>query len=184
MATGCLVRAEARPRSRASTHFAGDDYHTGRWPHEGVDFTGKRVGRHRHRVVGHPVDPGDRRAGEPPVRLPAHAELHGPAVQPAARSREGAEVGRALRGCAAKRHPTSRSEPATARERRGRALESTRRRNARRELEQPLSQRAGWHMFGAFADLLIDAGGQRDGGRVRRRKIRERVARPRRSPRS
>ncbi|MBV9817059.1 MAG: NAD(P)/FAD-dependent oxidoreductase [Solirubrobacterales bacterium] len=24
--------------------FAGDSYHTGRWPHEGVDFTGKRVG--------------------------------------------------------------------------------------------------------------------------------------------
>ena len=24
--------------------FAGQWYHTGRWPHEGVDFTGKRVG--------------------------------------------------------------------------------------------------------------------------------------------
>lgn len=24
--------------------FAGDSYHTGHWPHEGVDFTGKRVG--------------------------------------------------------------------------------------------------------------------------------------------
>src|ERR671928_90856 len=24
--------------------FAGDWYHTGQWPHEGVDFTGKRVG--------------------------------------------------------------------------------------------------------------------------------------------
>ena len=24
--------------------FAGETYHTGRWPHEGVDFTGKRVG--------------------------------------------------------------------------------------------------------------------------------------------
>ena len=24
--------------------FQGDSYHTGRWPHEGVDFTGKRVG--------------------------------------------------------------------------------------------------------------------------------------------
>ena len=23
--------------------FAGETYHTGRWPHEGVDFTGKRV---------------------------------------------------------------------------------------------------------------------------------------------
>ena len=24
--------------------FRGDSYHTGRWPHEGVDFTGQRVG--------------------------------------------------------------------------------------------------------------------------------------------
>ena len=24
--------------------FAGEWYHTGQWPHEGVDFTGKRVG--------------------------------------------------------------------------------------------------------------------------------------------
>ena len=43
--------------------FAGASYHTGRWPHEGVDFTGKRVGGDRHRLVGHPVDPGHRRAG-------------------------------------------------------------------------------------------------------------------------
>ena len=28
----------------ASTAFKGDWYHTGQWPHEGVDFTGKRVG--------------------------------------------------------------------------------------------------------------------------------------------
>ena len=31
-------------RSRAANSFAGATYHTGRWPHEGVDFTGKRVG--------------------------------------------------------------------------------------------------------------------------------------------
>ena len=44
MATGCLSdRARAR-RSRASRRFAGTSYHTGHWPHEGVDFTGQRVG--------------------------------------------------------------------------------------------------------------------------------------------
>ena len=31
--------------------------------------------RDRHRIVGHPVDPADRRAGRPAHRLPAHGEL-------------------------------------------------------------------------------------------------------------
>ena len=33
-----------RPRSPASHDFKGPTYHTGNWPHEGVDFTGKTVG--------------------------------------------------------------------------------------------------------------------------------------------
>ena len=41
----------------------GESYHTGRWPHEGVDFTRQARRRHRHRLVGHPGDPGHRRAG-------------------------------------------------------------------------------------------------------------------------
>ena len=32
------------PTSRGSTDFKGKVYHTGHWPHEGVDFTGQRVG--------------------------------------------------------------------------------------------------------------------------------------------
>ncbi|HEX7354491.1 MAG TPA: alpha/beta hydrolase fold domain-containing protein [Mycobacteriales bacterium] len=42
MATGCL----SVPKSHdipGQDSFAGDTYVTGRWPHEGVDFTGKRV---------------------------------------------------------------------------------------------------------------------------------------------
>ena len=41
-------RAACPPRacriSRACEDFKGEIYHTGHWPHEGVDFTGKRVG--------------------------------------------------------------------------------------------------------------------------------------------
>ena len=37
-------RPRSSPRSPASTRFEGAEYHTGRWPHEGVDFTGQRVG--------------------------------------------------------------------------------------------------------------------------------------------
>ncbi|HET8630203.1 MAG TPA: NAD(P)/FAD-dependent oxidoreductase [Thermomicrobiales bacterium] len=43
MATGCLSAAQV-PQFPGPETFAGPWYHTGRWPHEGVDFTGLRVG--------------------------------------------------------------------------------------------------------------------------------------------
>ena len=43
MATGCLS-APRRPDFKGLDSFEGDWYHTGYWPHEGVDFSGKRVG--------------------------------------------------------------------------------------------------------------------------------------------
>jgi cation diffusion facilitator CzcD-associated flavoprotein CzcO len=42
-AVGCLSTANV-PRFEGLESFAGDWYHTGQWPHQGVDFTGKRVG--------------------------------------------------------------------------------------------------------------------------------------------
>ncbi len=43
MATGCLSTPK-RPGLDGSEIFEGATYHTGLWPHEGVDFTGQRVG--------------------------------------------------------------------------------------------------------------------------------------------
>jgi cation diffusion facilitator CzcD-associated flavoprotein CzcO len=42
-AVGCLSTANV-PKIPGLEDFEGDWYHTGQWPHEGVDFTGKRVG--------------------------------------------------------------------------------------------------------------------------------------------
>ncbi|OYD70778.1 flavin-containing monooxygenase [Rhodococcus sp. OK302] len=42
-ATGCLSAANV-PNIEGRDTFAGNTYHTGHWPHEGVDFTGRRVG--------------------------------------------------------------------------------------------------------------------------------------------
>jgi cation diffusion facilitator CzcD-associated flavoprotein CzcO len=42
-AVGCLSSANI-PQIPGLNAFAGQWYHTGRWPHAGVDFTGKRVG--------------------------------------------------------------------------------------------------------------------------------------------
>ncbi len=43
MATGCLS-AQQVPQIAGLETFQGDWYHTGSWPHEGVDFSGKPVG--------------------------------------------------------------------------------------------------------------------------------------------
>jgi cyclohexanone monooxygenase len=43
MAVGCLS-APNRPPFAGQQEFRGPIYHTGEWPHEGVDFTGLRVG--------------------------------------------------------------------------------------------------------------------------------------------
>jgi cyclohexanone monooxygenase len=43
MATGCLSSAKL-PTVKGVGSFAGPTFHTGRWPHEPVDFTGQRVG--------------------------------------------------------------------------------------------------------------------------------------------
>jgi cyclohexanone monooxygenase len=43
MATGCLS-ATRMPHIDGIESFQGKAYHTGAWPHEGVDFTGQRVG--------------------------------------------------------------------------------------------------------------------------------------------
>lgn len=42
LATGCLSSAN-KPRFEGDDTFAGQIHHTGNWPHEGVDFAGKRV---------------------------------------------------------------------------------------------------------------------------------------------
>ena len=43
MATGCLSSANL-PEFEGRASYRGETYHTGRWPHDDVDFRGKRVG--------------------------------------------------------------------------------------------------------------------------------------------
>ena len=43
MATGCLSSTNT-PDFKGIADFRGETYHTGKWPHEGVDFSNKRVG--------------------------------------------------------------------------------------------------------------------------------------------
>ena len=85
MATGCLSTPQAPP-FEGLDRFEGRWYHTGQWPHEGVDFTGRRVG-----VIGtgssaiQSIPMIAKQAVSPP-RVPAHAELQHPRAQRPARS--------------------------------------------------------------------------------------------------
>ena len=63
MASGCLSHSKL-PEIPGVETFEGPTYHTGHWPHEGVDFTGKRVG-----VIG-PARPASSRSRSSPSRPP------------------------------------------------------------------------------------------------------------------
>ena len=84
MATGCLSMAKT-PEMPGDGHVRGAHL-----PHRALAARGRRLlgparGGDRHRLVGHPVDPADRRAGGRADRLPAHAELQHARAEPAAR---------------------------------------------------------------------------------------------------
>ena len=90
MATGCLSTANT-PDIPGIDDFAGPVYHTGRWPHEGVDFTGKRVG-----VIG---------TGSSGIQsIPVIAEIT-PAAVDALELREGNEVWAAVKATEVEVYP-------------------------------------------------------------------------------
>ena len=82
-AVGCLSAANV-PAIPGLERFEGDWYHTGAWPHEGVDFTGKRVGLIGTGSTGIQATPVIAAAGRPPHGLPAHAQLQRAGPQHAA----------------------------------------------------------------------------------------------------
>ena len=94
-----LQRAHARlPGAR---RFKGRSYHTGRWPHEGVDFTGQRVGVIGTGSSGIQSIPVIAEQAAARHRVPAHAEL---LASRRATARSTARIGaggrRTIRSCA------------------------------------------------------------------------------------
>ena len=73
-AVGCLSTANI-PQIPGLETFAGKWYHTGQWPHEGVDFTGKRVGVIGTGSTGIQAIPVIARTGRASDRVPAHRQL-------------------------------------------------------------------------------------------------------------
>ena len=87
MATGCLSSANL-PQIPGLASFQGDWYHTGRWPHEPVDFTGKRVaviGTGSSAIQSIPLIAGQAAQlvvfqRTPNYSIPAHNQLLDPAL--------------------------------------------------------------------------------------------------------
>ena len=82
-AVGCLSSANV-PDIPGLGDFAGEWFHTGTWPHEGVDVAGKRVGMIGTGSTGIQAAPVLARGRRASHGLPAHGELLDPGAQPAA----------------------------------------------------------------------------------------------------
>jgi cation diffusion facilitator CzcD-associated flavoprotein CzcO len=173
MATGCLS-VPKEPEVPGAETFAGPIHHTGRWPHEGVEFTGRRVA-----VIG---------TGSSGIQaIPAIAEQaseltvfqrtpnftapawNGPLDPEAAREVVASFAERRKR---IRESATSLNYPANEQS----ALEVS---DEERERELETRYRAGGlNMVGAFSDVMIDPEANAHVAEFFRRKIRERVADP------
>ncbi|MBU6371487.1 MAG: NAD(P)/FAD-dependent oxidoreductase [Alphaproteobacteria bacterium] len=173
-ATGCLS-VPNEPAFPGQETFAGATYHTGRWPHEGVDFTGKRVA-----VIGtgssaiQSIPQIARQAAElivfqrtPNYSVPAHNGPLEPAVRDAwlAEREANREAQRMSRGGFLHSAPGE-----------GRALDAGDNERTRRFEER--WQIGGFAIGTAFEDLLVDPAANETVAEFARRKIRETVKDP------
>ena len=84
-AMGCLSSPNT-PQIPGPRRFQGPDLSHRQLAARGRRFHRQARGRDRHRLVGDPVDPDHRPAGQAPHRVPAHGQLHRAGAQHAARS--------------------------------------------------------------------------------------------------
>ena len=174
MAVGCLS-APNRPAFKGLEDFRGPIYHTGEWPHEGVDFTGLARRRHRHRLLGDPVDPDHRAAGLGADRVSAHGDLVGAGLEREAdagipaggQGRLSGAAGQGARAADRLLFPVQHQAGAG-----GRA-----RKSASRQYEEAW-ERGGLPFLGAYGDLLFEKAANDTIAEFARRKIRSIVKDP------
>ncbi|HEY5858573.1 MAG TPA: NAD(P)/FAD-dependent oxidoreductase [Aldersonia sp.] len=173
MGTGCLSTAK-RPEFQGLDSFQGDWYHTGSWPHEGVDFTGKRVA-----VIG------TGSSGMQTIPIVAEQADHVFVLQRTANYSVPANNGPLAEETVAEVLDSFEDRRKFAREsflgfsvpsnEQSALAVSEEERNAEFEARW---QMGGLPMYGAFADILIDPAANDTAVEFFRGKIRERVADP------
>jgi cyclohexanone monooxygenase len=174
MATGCLS-APKKPDFKGLDSFEGEWYHTGNWPHEGVDFTGKRVG-----VVGtgssaiQAIPLIARQAQHLTVfqrtanfSVPAHNGPIDPAYERSMTERYAETRARARQSRVGILAGTPNDQPALA------TPEA-----ARREEFETRWRQGGFAIAGAFSDLMINEAANETAAEFVRSKIRETVKDP------
>ena len=136
--------------------------------------------RHRHRRVGHPGHPGDRRAGRAPDRVPAHGPVHHPGRERPAEPRVRRDVEAELPGMAAAGAALARRHPLPGQRDLGAG-------GLRRRAHAPPSRARGSRAGSCSPGHLLRPGGQRgsqpDGRRFRPVQDRARSCTTRRWPR-
>jgi len=175
MATGCLSSTNM-PSIPGIDSFAGEKYHTGQWPHEPVDFTGKRVG-----VIGTgssaiqsiPIIAGQAKElfvfqRTPNYSVPAHNAPLDPDYEARIKAEYGAFRARNSLMPNAFGSSLPRNEAS--------ALAATD--QERRQAYETRWQRGGLVLLGAFGDLLLDARANETAAEFVREKIRAIVRDP------
>ena len=173
MATGCLS-APNEPAIPGLAGFDGAHYHTGQWPHEGVDFTGQRVaviGTGSSAVQSIPIIAAQaahlfvfQRTAN--YAVPAHNAPLDPEAQHAVKADYAGLRQRAKQTMTGIAFDYSDAS----------ALAAT-----PQELEREYEarwQRGGLSFLGAFKDLMLDADANRTAAEFVRAKIRQRVRDP------
>jgi cyclohexanone monooxygenase len=173
MATGCLSVPKG-PEVPGIESFSGDTYHTGRWPHEGVDLTGKRVAVIGTGSSGIQSIPEIARQATELVVFQRTANYMVPAFNGPLDPDKAREVvshyderrKRIRQSFLGLNHAMNEKS----------ALEVE---EEEREREYESRYRTGGlHMYGAFVDLLISSEANETAAEFFRRKIRERVQDP------
>jgi cyclohexanone monooxygenase len=173
MATGCLS-APNLPQIEGLESFAGDRYHTGYWPKEGVDFTGKTVaviGTGSSAVQSIPIIAAQARHLTVFQRTPNYAvPAHNKPLEPDYIARVKAD------------YPTMRARAKATMtgidfDYSDRAASETAPEERTREYERRW-QHGGLWFLGAFKDLMVDEAANDTAAEFVRGKIRARVRNP------
>ena len=173
-AVGCLSTANV-PNFPGLKDFTGDWYHTGQWPHEGVDFTGKRVGMIGTGSTGIQAAPVIAALGEASDRVPAHRELLGAGAQRAADRRSSGSTSRSTPATfAPSTHETINGMAFRIEERL--AVETPP--EERETIYEAAWERGGLQFRAAFQDMMVDKGANDTAADFVKRKIRSIVKDP------
>jgi cation diffusion facilitator CzcD-associated flavoprotein CzcO len=170
MATGCLSSPNL-PAFKGLETFAGERYHTGYWPHENIDFTGKRVaiiGTGSSAVQSIPIIAGQAKQlfvfqRTPNYAIPAHNAPLTPQYRRAIKADYAGLRERARKNMTGIDFDYSDAA----------ALE-TPPEERRREFETRW-QRGGLSFLGAYKDLMVDQAANDTAAEFVRAKIREKV---------